>query len=69
MVGCGETTEINVWELRRDRGSGKGMEGIKGGGKGLGRAGGGNEEEEWQSGGKGKPSKHFPVHFSSGRLN
>lgn len=28
---CGETTEIKVWESRRDRASGKGMEGIKGG--------------------------------------
>lgn len=46
-------------------GVGKGIEGIKGGGK----TGGGNEEEQWWSGGKGKPSKHFPVHFSSGRLN
>lgn len=68
-MGCGETTEIKARESRRDRGSGKGMEGIKGGGKGLGRAGGGNEEEQRWSGGKGEPSKHFPVHFSSGRLN
>lgn len=45
------------------------MEGIKGVEEGLGRAGGGNEEEQWWSGGKGEPSKHFPVHFSSGRLN
>lgn len=31
---CAETTEIKVWESRRDRGSGKGMWGIKWGGKG-----------------------------------
>lgn len=45
------------------------MEGIKGVGEGLERAGGGNEEEQRWSGGKGEPSKHFPVHFSSGGLN
>lgn len=31
--------------------------------------GGGNEEEQQRRGGKGEPSKHFPVHFSSGGLN
>lgn len=46
---AGETTEIKEWESRKDRRSGKGMEGIKGVGKRLGRAGGGNEEE-WREG-------------------
>lgn len=32
-------------------------------------AGGGNEEEQRWRRGKGEPSKHFPVHFSSGGLN
>lgn len=68
-VDCGETTEIKKWKSRGDRGSEKGMEGISGGCKRLGWAGGGNEKEQWWSAGKGKPSKHFPVHFSLARLN
>ena len=63
----GETTEIKVWESRRDRASGKGIKGGKANGRGE-REGGNEEEQRW-SGGKGEPSKHFPVHFSSGGLN
>lgn len=37
--------------------------------EGRGKPGGGNEERPRRSGGKGEPSKHFPVHFSSGGLN
>ncbi len=60
---------LGKWAVGRQQRSKCGNQGETDRVEGLGRAGGGNEEEQRWSRGKSEPTKHFPVHFSSGRLN